>query len=423
MSYMYQKTTLGNGVRLVTSEMPHTRSVSVVFFIGAGPKYEPDPLSGIAHFVEHLCFKGTQKRRSAKEISEAIESVGGVLNGGTDKELTSFWCRVPSRHLPLAVDVLTDITHNPRFDTQDIERERHVIIEEINMSLDSPRQRVAMLIDELLWPGKPLGRDIAGNKETVCSFTRQHFTEFHNSHYVANNVVVSIAGDIDSKEVQDIIAQAAGDWQSGEVPAGFSSADVTRQNRVGIEFRETEQLQLCLGVPGVSLFHPDRHAIDLLSIILGEGMSSRLFLKLREEKGLAYEVHSYADHFTDTGAFIIHAGVEPANGEVALKAILDEIFALKEEVSQSELDKAKEIARGRLLLGLENSRNVAGWLGAQELLTNRILSVDDVLTLVDAITISDLKRVAEQLFIPGSFSLAVVGPVKEEQHLVKVLDI
>ncbi len=420
---MYQKTTLANGLRVITSQLPHTRSISVVFFVGAGPRYEVDSQAGIAHFLEHLCFKGTQKRKSAKEISEAVEGVGGLLNGGTDKELTSFWCRVPSKYFALAVDVLVDLICNPRLEPSDIERERQVIIEEINMTLDSPRQRVAMLIDELLWPGKPLGRDIAGSKETVGSLTREQIANFHHKHYLPNNVVASIAGDIDQKLVLDVVGEAVYQWEGGKVPGGFSSAECVTQRRLAIEFRETEQLQLCLGAPGVSFFDPDRYAVDLLSIVLGEGMSSRLFLKLREEKGLAYEIQSYADHFRDTGAFIVHAGVDPMQGETALKAITDELFSVKESLSEAEVCKAKEIAKGRLLLSLENSRNVAGWLGAQELLMQRILSVDDVIALVEAVTREDLERVARRLFDPGAFSLAVVGPVRKTDPFEKILSI
>lgn len=420
---MYQKTTLANGMRVITSELPHTRSVSIVFFIGAGPRYEMDSQAGVAHFLEHLCFKGTRKRKSAKEISEAIESVGGLLNGGTDKELTSFWCRVPTKHFALAVDVLVDLICNPRLAADDIERERQVIVEEINMTLDSPRQRVAMLIDELLWPGKPLGRDIAGSKEIVGSLTRQQITQFHRGHYLPNNVVASIAGDIDQKQALDVTSEAVSQWEDGTIPSGFSSAGFVGQGRLRIEFRETEQLQLCLGVPGVSFFDPDRYAVDLLSIVLGEGMSSRLFLKLREEKGLAYEIQSYADHFTDTGAFIVHAGVDPMQAEAALKAIIDELLAVKDDLSESELCKAKEIAKGRLLLSLENSRNVAGWFGAQELLTKRILSVDEVISLVEAITREDLERVARWLFDPNAFNLAVVGPIRKADLLERVLNV
>jgi len=418
---MHEKVTLDNGLRLLTSEMPHTRAVSAVFFVTAGSRYEVEPEAGISHFIEHICFKGTERRRSSKEISEAIESVGGMLNGGTDKELTTFWCRVTSEHFPLALDVLIDLLRHSRFDDTDIDRERQIIIEEINMSLDSPRQRVAMLIDELLWPGQPLGRDIAGSKETVAALTRRQMLDFLSTHYLPNTTVVAVAGDIEQKQVQDIINQTLGEWKPNKVSAGFPNGGDQEAARLNIEFRDTEQAHLCLGVPGLSFFHPDRYSIDLLSIILGEGMSSRLFNEIREQQGLAYDIHSYADHFADSGAVIIYAGVDPSQVDSALGAIIDQISKLKEQISEAELSKAKEIAKGRLVLGLESSRNVAAWLGAQELLTSRILTTDEVISLVEAITIEDLKRVAQQLLTSEKLNLAIVGPVKEENPLARLL--
>jgi predicted Zn-dependent peptidase len=418
---MHQKITLNNGLRLITSSMPHTRSVSIVFFVGVGPRYEVESQAGISHFIEHLCFKGTEKRRSSKEISEAIESVGGVLNGGTDKELTTFWCRVSSQHFLLALDVLVDLLRNSRFEARDIDQERQIIIEEINMSLDSPRQRVAMLMDELLWPRQPLGRDIAGNKETVTALTHRQMLDFFSKHYLPNNTVVSIAGDIEPEQAPDIINQALGDWRPNNVVPGFPSNSSQEAARLHTEFRDTEQVNLCLGVPGPSFFHSDRYAVDLLSIILGEGMSSRLFIEIREQQGLAYDIHSYADHFADSGAFIIHAGVDPGRVDEALKAIISQLTQLKQHISEAELNKAKEIGKGRLLLSLENSRNVAAWFGAQEILTNRILTADEVMSLVEAVTIEDLKRVAQQLLTDEKLNLAIVGPVKKEEPLAKLL--
>ena len=418
---MHEKITLDNGLRLLASEMPHTRSVSVVFFTAAGPRYEVASEAGVSHFIEHICFKGTEKRRSSKEISEAIESVGGIINGGTDKELTTFWCRVTSQHFLLALDVLIDLLRNSRFDANDIDRERQIIIEEINMSLDSPRQRVAMLFDELLWPGQPLGRDIAGSKETVTALTHQQMLDFFSNHYLPNTTVVAVAGDIEQKQVQDIISQTLGEWKPNKVPAGFPNKGNQEAARLHIEFRDTEQTQLCLGVPGLSFFHPDRYTVDLLSIILGEGMSSRLFTEIREQQGLAYDIHSYADHFADAGAVIIHAGVDPGRVDNALRAIIDQLSKLKEQISEAELKKAKEIVKGRLLLGLESSRNVAAYLGAQELLTNRILTPDEVISLVEAVTTEDLKRVAQGLLTSEKLNLAIVGPVKEEEPLAKLL--
>jgi len=418
---MHEKITLDNGLRLLTSEMPHTRSVSVVFFISAGSRYEVEPEAGISHFIEHICFKGTEKRRSSKEISEAIESVGGIINGGTDKELTTFWCRVTSEHFLLALDILVDLLRHSRFNATDIDRERQIIIEEINMSLDSPRQRVAMLIDELLWPGQPLGRDIAGSKETVTALTRQQMLDFFSNLYLPNNTVVAVAGDIKPNQVQDTISQALGEWKPNKVSAGFPTKGNQEAARLNIEFRDTEQAHLCLGVPGLSFFHPDRYAVDLLSIILGEGMSSRLFTEIREQQGLAYDIHSYADHFADSGAVVIYAGVDPGRVDSALRAIIDQVSKLKEQITEAELSKAKEIAKGRLLLSLESSRNVAAWLGAQELLINRILTADEVISLVEAVTIEDLKRVAQQLLTSEKLNLAIVGPVKEEKPLARLL--
>ena len=418
---MYQKSTLSNGLRIITSSMPHTRSVSVVFFMGVGGRYEAESESGISHFIEHLCFKGTEKRRTSKEISEAIESVGGMLNGGTDKELTTFWCKVASQHFLLALDVLIDLLLNSRFDAKDIDRERQIIIEEINASLDSPRQRVDMLIDELLWPGQPLGRDVAGSKETVTALTREQMLHFLSNHHLPNNTVVSVAGDIQQEQVQETLNQTLGEWRPNEVSAGLPSDDHQETPRLHIEFRDTEQAHLCLGVPGLSFLHPDRFTVDLLSIVLGEGMSSRLFTEIRERRGLAYDIHSYADHFADSGAVIIHAGVDPGQVENALGAILDQLSQIKERISETELNKAKELAKGRLVLGLENSRNVAAWLGAQEMLTNNILTVDDVISLVEAVTTEDLKRVAEQLLTGQKLNLAIVGPVKGKDPIAEML--
>jgi predicted Zn-dependent peptidase len=418
---MYEKITLDNGLRLITSEMPHTRSVSIVFLLGAGSRYETDAQAGICHFIEHLCFKGTAKRRTAKEISEAIESVGGILNGGTDKELTTYWARVTSEHFPLALDVLIDLLRNSRFAAADIDRERQVIIEEINMSLDSPRQRVAMLIDEILWPNQALGRDIAGTRESLTAMTRQQILDFLAKAYLPNNTVISIAGDIEQKEIQDAVSKALGRWQPGNIPSSFPNDSNQEAARLKIEFRETEQVQLCLAVPGFSYFHDDRFALDLLSTILGEGMSSRLFTEIREHQGLTYDIHCYADHFADSGAVIVNAGVDSHRVDEAVKAIIDQLSKIKEQISDAELKKAKEIAKGRLLLSLESSRNVAGWLGAQELLTKRILIPDEVIALVEAVTVEDLKRVARQLFIGEKLNLAVVGPVKKEQPLARLL--
>lgn len=418
---MHQKIILDNGLRLITSEMTHTRSVSIVFFIGAGVCYEIDAEAGVSHFIEHLCFKGTKERKTSKEISEAIEGIGGVLNGGTDKELTVFWCKVASQHFDQAVDVLVDLLRNSRFEPKDINRERQVIIEEINMSLDSPQQRVDMLIDELLWPEQPLGRDSAGKKETIANLRRQQLSDYFHKHYLPNNTVISIAGNIEQENVQKIIRSQIGNWKPGVVASRFPSKMNQNTPKVRVENRDTEQVNLCLGVHGLSLLHPDRFVVDLLSMILGEGMSSRLFIEIRENQGLAYDINSCTAHFMDSGAFFISAGVDPNRLNDTLQSIVKELAKIRDGVSEKELGKVKEMAKGRLLLALEDSRIVANWFGAQEMLTSRILTVDDVISVIDTITTDDLRRVAQQLFTSEKLNLALVGPVDNEEQLVKIL--
>jgi len=419
---LYQKLTLDNGLRLVTETMPHTRSVSIGFFIGAGSRYETDMQAGISHFIEHLCFKGTSKRPTTTDISTAIEGVGGILNAGTDKELTVYWCKVAQPHFGIALEVLVDMLLNSRFDPVEIEKERQVIIEEINMSLDSPSQRVAMLVDEVLWPGHALGRDIAGSKESVAAISRDMMLDYLVKHYLPGNTVLAVAGDIQHGEVVSMVEQATAGWSRHEPQTGYTPYQRKMARRVLIENRDTEQSQLCLALPGLSIIHPDRFKLDLLSVVLGEGMSSRLFTEIRDNLGLAYSIQSYAEHLLDTGAFITSAGVETRNIPVAVGAILKELSRLKKEIiPASELTKAKELFKGRILLRLEDSRSVAGWMGGQEILTGQILTVDEVISIVESITAGELQQLAGELLIGEQLRLAVVGPVQPDEPLEDLL--
>ena len=401
--------------------MPHTQAVSVSFFIGVGSRYETDAQAGISHFIEHLLFKGTQKRPTAREISEAIEGVGGILNGGTDKELTVYWCKVAQSHLHLVLDVLTDLLLHSRFDPQEIEKERRVIIEEINMSKDSPAQQVHMFIDELLWPNHPLGRDIAGSKKSVTGITKDMMLDYLANQYLPGNTVVAIAGNIQHQEVVTAIHQTLGDWTTRRSQSGYIACREQIAQRLIIETRDTEQVHLCLALPGLSLLHPKRFALDLLNIILGEGMSSRLFTEIRDRLGLAYSIHSYVDHLFDSGSVIIYAGVEPKNLKAVIDAILEQLHLLTEIVPESELSKAKELSKGRLLLRMEDSRNVAGWMGGQEILTKRILSINQIESIIDAITAEELKQIAQELIVASQLRLAVVGPVTGDEPLEELL--
>ena len=418
---MYQKTTLDNGLRLITAPMPHTRSVTISFFIGTGSRYETETQAGISHFIEHLCFKGTSKRPTAREISTAIEGIGGILNGGTDKELTVYWCKVAQSYLQTALDVLVDMLLNSRFDPADIEKERQVIIEEINMSNDSPPQRVAMLIDELLWPEHPLGRDVAGSKESVGAITRDMLLGYLTGQYQPSNTVVTVAGGIQHQKTVTAVNQTLGKWADQQPRPKYLAHREQPVQRLRIETRDIEQVNLCLALPGLPLLHPKRFTFDMLNVILGEGMSSRLFTQIRDKLGLAYSINSYVDHFFDTGSIIISAGVDTKNLPAAIQAILEELSHLKETIPEPELNKAKEFAKGRLLLRMEDSRSVAGWAGGQEILTGRILSVDKVVSIINAITAEAMQKLAQELLIGDRLRLAVVGPVPPDEPLEELL--
>lgn len=418
---MYQKTTLDNGLRLVTSTMPHTRSVCIGLFVGTGSRYETNAEAGTSHFIEHILFKGSEKRPTPGEISAAIEGVGGILNGGTDKELTVYWCKVAQDHFTIALDVLTDMLLHPRFDPQEITKERQVVIEEINMCKDSPSQEANMLIDELLWPGHPLGRDIAGSKESVTAITIEAMLDYLDRQYQPDNTVVVIAGNISHQKAVDSVSQVMGSWASRKSRTGYSAYQPTPAQQVKIEKRDIEQAHLCLALPGLPILHPQRFKLDLLNVILGQGMSSRLFTEIRDRLGLAYSIHSYAEHFLDSGSLTIYAGVDTKNLTTAINAILEQLNRLKETVPEIEMSRARELSRGRLLLRMEDSHNVAGWLGGQEALTNHILTPEEVTAIIDAITAEELKELAQEMIDGKRLRLAVVGPVAEDEPLEELL--
>jgi predicted Zn-dependent peptidase len=418
---VYTKTVLDNGLRVITSVMPHTRSVCLAFLIGAGSCYEDGSEAGISHFAEHMYFKGTKRRPTAKEISQDVEGVGGIINAGTDKEMTVFWCKVADTHFPVALDVLSDLLCNSRFDSNDIEQERRVIIEEINMHMDIPQQRVNMIIDELLWPDQPLGREIVGSKETVASTTREQMLRYIRHRYLPNDTVISIAGNIQPDEALARIEALFHDWSAGQVSEGYVTNSGQDTPRLRVEHKNSEQVHLCLGVHGFSRFHPRRFALDLLNTAFGVGMSSRLFTEIRENKGLAYDIHSYVEHFLNSGSFAIYAGVDTNKAETAIASIVEEMAKLRQGIAADELRRAKELSKGRLQLRLEDSQNVALWLGGQESLRREILDIDQVISIIEAITGDELKQVAHEILVDNGLNLAVVGPVKKEEPLLNLL--
>jgi predicted Zn-dependent peptidase len=420
VTFLHEKTTLPNGLRILAAPMPHAHSVSVGIYVGTGSRYERKEEAGLSHFVEHLCFKGSAKRPTAKDISEAIDGVGGFLNGGTDRELTVFYGKVPAPHFALVLDVLADMVSSPRLEPEEMEKERKVILEELAMVADNPSQMADLLLDEALWPDQPLGWDVAGTEESVKAITRQMALEYLCRQYVPNNMVVAVAGNVDPAQAQELVAAYWGDRPAGSPSPWYPAVD-GHGPRCAVRYKKTEQAHVCLAVRGLSIQHPDRHALALLSVILGEGMSSRLFLELRERRGLAYDVNSYVSNFLDTGAFSIYAGVDPTKAVEAVKAVLEEMARLRDGVSEEELHKAKELSKGRLLLRLEDTRAVAGWLGGQELLLGRVYRVDEAVALLEAVTAADLRRVAADLLVTDQLYLALVGPFRSDRRFAPLL--
>lgn len=421
---MYRKTVLDNGLRILTSAMPHTRSVSIGFFVGVGSRYELDEQGGVSHFIEHMLFKGTAKRPTAREIAVAIEGIGGVFNASTGREASLYWAKVAQPHLDIAIDVLVDMLRRAKFEPEEINRERRVIIEEINLTLDMPDSLVHLLINELVWPNHPLGRDVAGTKESLGTLDREGLLTYLKCHYQPSNTVVSVAGNVEHEAVVGKIGAFLGDWAMGEVASYRPAEDNQAEPRLRIHYRETEQAQLCLSVPGIPRDHPDRFKLRLLNTVLGEGMSSRLFTEIREKRGLAYSVNSYVSAMHDTGAVGVYAGVDPRRIEDAIKAILAEWDRLRQEsVPADELAKAKEFVKGRLLLQMEDSFSVAAWFGRQEVLSPEVLTVNEVIEAIDAVTVTDIQRVAQGLFLGERLNLAVVGPFEDGKGFRELLEL
>jgi len=418
----YRRTTLDNGLRILTQPMPGTRSVAVSVYVGAGSRYETPAEAGISHLLEHLVFKGTKKRPTPQEISELIDGVGGVMNAGTDRELTVYYAKVARPHFSRAADVLTDMVRNPLIAAAELEKERKVVIEELASIADSPPQLVDILLDATMWPDQPLGRDVAGSEASVTAITRDATMDYLARQYVPNNIVVAVAGAIDHDEVVAFIQDALGDWQRGVPSSWFPAVDGQDASRVAVMYKKTEQAHIEIAVHALSNQDPDRFTLDLISVILGEGMSSRLFMELREKRALCYDVHSYASHYLDTGSFAVYAGVDPKKAVEATGALIEELAKMRGDgVSEDELRKSKELSKGRLLLRMEDTRSVSGWLGGQEMLNGTIRTPDEVVELIEAVTVDDVRRVAHKLLDERKLTMALVGPFRSETRFARLL--
>ena len=417
----YETTTLANGLRVVSCEMPHARSVAISAYVGVGSRYEADDRAGISHFVEHMVFKGTERRPDPVDISAQIESTGGMINAGTEQELTVFWCKVAQPYFSESMDLLLDMLRNSLFRRDDIEKERQVIHEELAMINDYPASRVDSLIDEMLWPDHPLGRDIGGSHESVDAIDWDMLIKHMGEYYTPSNTVISVAGSVPHSDIVAEVEKLSWDWPAAATPAPAPVVRRQQQSQLRLEYRKTEQLHLSIALPGLALDDPDIYALDLLSVILGGGMSSRLFIELRENRGLAYDVHSGVSHSRDTGAFIISAGVDPASAYEAVPAILEQVAAVRDSIDEREAARAKQLIAGRLMLRMEDTRAVSAWMGSQQMVRGSMMDVDEVVEHVRAVTVDDLCRVASQNLVDDHLNLAVVGPCRGRKRLSRLL--
>lgn len=413
---------LKGGAKLLTATLPDRMSTALVVMLGVGSRFEDDRIGGASHFIEHLFFKGTRRRPTAKEIAEAIEGVGGVMNASTDKEVTVYWTRVPADRVDLAADVLFDIVSDSQFAPDDVERERMVILEELKMYLDQPQDYVHSLFERIMWPNHPLGRDIIGTMESVSSTSRDDLLTYLEGHYRLPNLVMAMSGAIEPDQalrlVESRLTLPEGPNGSGEYVA---APGPLTEPVVLLHKKDTEQAHICLGTRALSYLDPDRYALDLLNTILGEGMSSRLFLEIREQRGLAYDVHSFSSKHSDGGYFAVYMGVDPTKAEEAVNAVMAELRRIASElVPEEELTKAKEFTKGRLRLGLEGTNSLATWLCQQELLTGRVKTVEEVIQLFEAVSREELQRVARRV-LSEPVQLAVIGPFPSDRPFLSAI--
>jgi predicted Zn-dependent peptidase len=400
--------------------MPAVRSVSMGLYIKVGSRYEEKSEAGVSHFIEHMLFKGCQDWPTALDIAKEIEGRGGYLNASTSHEFTTYWIKIGARHWRQGLRLLADMARNPLLREEEIELERGVILDEIYMYRDMPEDLVSQLSNQAMWGDNSLGREIAGEIETVSSLTPQTLRDFHARAYRPERAVLTIAGAIDVAEVQDVLGVQFGDWRSAGAPPTLKPApDLAAHPRHRIAIRPSEQAHLQLAVPGLSRQHPDRFALSLLNTILGDGMTSRLWQHLREERGLAYSIGSYVSMFVDSGVVGVYGGCdakrlfETLAGTMTVWSDLQQTF-----VPEQELQHFKEHIKGRMELSSEDSTAVAAWWGRQVATETEPLTLDQVLDRLESVTAEDIQRMAQTLWRPQHLTLAYGGPLDSEKHLV-----
>jgi len=413
-----------NELRLVVVPMKSTKTATVLFLVGTGSRYETKNINGISHFLEHMMFKGTEKRPKALSISRELDSIGAEYNAFTSKEYTGYYAKASSEHLDLILDVLSDIFLNSKFDEKEISKERRVIIEEINMYLDTPMRYVSDLYEKLLYGDQPVGWMVAGEKEIVAKLKRDDFVKYFNSHYLANNTIIAVAGNIDKEKIKDIIPDLFKNIRDGEKLSRKSAIEKQETPNTLVYYKDTDQTHFVLGVRAYDMFSEKLEALEVLSVILGGGMSSRLFIQVREKRGLGYYIRTGVDAYTDHGYLATQAGVNNDKATKAISVVLNEYKKIKKEIpSEKEIKKAKEYIKGKFVIGLESSDAVASFFAEQWLLKNKTLTPDQRLDKIMKVTPKDVWEVANEIFKPEKLNLALIGPFKDKEKFMRLLEI
>jgi predicted Zn-dependent peptidase len=419
----YHLETLPNGMRILTAPLPAAQSVTCAIMVAAGSRYETADTNGIAHFSEHMFFKGTKNRPTARDISKEIDAIGGEFNAFTGKEYTGFYVKCAAESRDIALDVLVDMLRNSKFAEEEIEREKGVIIEEMNMYFDTPRDYIGGVYEELLYGDQPLGWDIIGRKETVRGATHASFLDYIDSWYKPSRMVIGLGGAI-GDGLHEKVGSLLGDLQAAETgePAPLKLDGVDHAPRVKVHAKQSDQAHISLGVYSYPLEHPDRYALQILSTVLGGGMSARLFTEVRERRGLAYYVFGINHSYTDTGSLYAQAGVDINRIEDAVTTVAGELRKIANEaVPSDELEKARSFAKGRFVLQLETPQGLIMFGLRREVLERKTPDPKDILAELDKVTAEDVQRVARDIIDRKGLNLAVIGPFDDPERFDKLL--
>ena len=418
----FSKKVLKNGLRVVTIPMKDNPTATVLVLVEAGSKYETKKVNGISHFLEHMCFKGTEKRPKAIDISKELDSLGSQYNAFTAQEYTGYYAKSDAKHFGKIFDIISDIYLNSTFPEVEMEKEKGVIIEEINMYEDMPQRHVQDLLMELLYGNQPAGWNIAGEKENILKMKRDDFVTYKKAHYLPEATVLIVAGAVTEKEVMDKVNKIFGKVPSGKKEGKLKVKEIQKKPAVLVKFKETDQTHFVLGVRSYGLFNKNNSVLSVMGSVLGGGMSSRLFQKLREEMGVGYYVRAFNDVYTDHGFFQISAGVDNKRIEEVLKAVLLECNKLKtEKIKEDELDKVKEYLIGNMKLSLESSDDIANFYGGQELLKRELKNMEERAREIRKVTASQVQTLAKQIFKNEKLNLALIGPFKDSAKFQKIL--